>query len=352
MGVSGWQHRKGVAAMTCNNGSYRSRNQSRHFGTSGFTLVEMMISLSIVSVIVLACGSVVALAGKSISSTATNGASSGSSLTAVSTTQVAAIRSAMDLVTAELKTALNINSQTPTSISFTVPGRGANTGTETITYSWAGAGQPLMRKYNSAPAASVADGIRNFNLNVLNRTTGQLPPVESAEQLLASYTGATNGTTNLSTTSWESQYFNPSAVMPGNAISWKITRVQVLLKRRLAGSTGTVTAQIRAVDAAKKPTGATLTSANVNVTTIPTVNTWVDIPLTPLANLAPATGMTLVVTSSTGTSNAIVYGYAGISPVPTTTSECYTTDGGSTWTTPSGAAVVDFRAYGTITTQP
>lgn len=331
---------------------FRRRSGSGESGSPGFTLIEMVISLSIVSVIVLACGSVVALAGKSISSTATNGSSSGSSLTAASTTQVAAIRGAMDLVTAELKTALNINSQTATGISFTVPGRGANTGTETITYSWAGVGQSLMRKYNGNASVSVVDGVQNFNLNVLNRTTGQIPPVESAEQLLVSYTGATNGTTNLSTTSWESQYFNPSAVMPGNAISWKITRVQAYLKRRLAGSTGNITAQIRAVDAAKKPTGATLTSANVNVTSIPTAITWVDIPLTPLANLAPAAGMALVVTSSTGTSNAIIYGYSGISPVPTTTSECFTTDGGSTWTTPSGAAVIDFRVYGTITTQP
>ena len=318
----------------------------------GFTLIEMLISLSIVSVIVVACGSVVALAAKAISANATNGGSSTASLTAASAAQVASIRSAMDALTAELKTALFINSQTATSISFTVPGRGNNTGTETIAYTWAGVGQPLTRNYNGTGAIVVAELVQNFNLNVLMRTTGQPPPVESAEQLLMSYTGASNGNWNLSTTSWESEYFNPAALMPGNAVSWKVTRVQVLVKRRLAGSTGNITAQILAADAAKKPTGAVLTSANVNVTSIPTSATWIDIPLTPLGNLAPATGMALVITSSMSTSNAVISGYVGITPVPTTTAECYTTNSGGTWTTPTGGTALDFKVYGTITTQP
>ena len=318
----------------------------------GFTLIEMMISLSIVSVIVAACGSVVVLAAKSISSTATNGGSSTASLTAASTTQVASIRSAMDLLTAELKTALNINSQTATSISFTVPARGAHTSPETIVYSWAGTGQPLTRNYNSNGAVSIVDGVINFNLNLLSRTTAPPPPVESAEQLFNSYTASTNAMWNLSTTSWECQYFNPAAFLPGNTISWKITRVQVLVKRKLSGSTGTITAQIRAADAAKKPTGAVLTSASVNVTAIPTTNTWVDIPLTPLGSLTPSTGMTLVVTSSNATSNAVISGFSGITPAPTATAECYTTNGGTSWTTPSGSVALEFKVYGTITTQP
>ncbi len=324
-----------------------------HAGSSrGFTLIEMMISLSIVAVIVAACGSVVILAAKSISTTATNGGSTAASLAAASTSQVASIRSAMDLLTAELKTALNINSQTATSISFTVPPRGTDTSAETIVYSWAGAGQPLLRKYNANAAVSVADGVQTFNLNLLSRTTAPPPPVESAEQLLNSYTGATNGTTSLSTTSWECQYFNPSAFLPGNTTSWKITRVQVFVKRKVSGSTGTITAQIRAADSAKKPTGAVLTSASVNVTTFPTSNTWVDIPLTPVGNLTPSTGMTLVVTSSTVSSNAVIAGCTGITPVSTTALECFTTNGGTSWTTPSGSVALEFKIYGTITTQP
>lgn len=337
--------------MMCQHPRTGDLRASRRLRSGGFTLIEMIISLSIVSVIVVACASVVALAAKSISSSATNGGSTAASLTAASTAQVASIRAAMDLLTAELKTALIINSQTASSISFTVPGRNGNTGNETIVYSWAGTGQPLMRKYNANTAGSVADGVQNFNLNLLSRTTAQPPPVESAEQLLVSYTGASNGTTNLSTTSWESEYFNPAALMPGNAVSWKITRVQVLVKRRLAGSTGNITAQIRAADAAKKPTGAVLTSANVNVTSIPTSATWIDIPLTPLGNLAPATGMALVITSSMSTSNAVISGYVGITPVPTTTAECNTTNTGVSWTTPDGGTALEFKVYGTFTTQ-
>lgn len=338
--------------MSCQDREFRRHLSFPGTKFQGFTLIEMMVSLSIVSVIVAACGSVVALAAKSISATATNGGSAAASLVAVSTAQVASVRAAMDLLTAELKTALNINSQTATGISFTVPGRSGNTGTETIVYSWAGAGQPLMRKYNGNTSVSIADGVQNFNLNVLTRTTAQPPPVESAEQLLVSYTGTSNGTTSLSTTTWESQYFNPAAVMPGNAVSWKITRVQALMKRKLAGSTGNVTVQIRAVDAAKKPTGSVLTSASVNVTSIPTSAAWIDIPLTPLGNLAPASGMALVITSSNSTSNAVISGYVGITPVSTTTAECYTTNSGTSWTTPDGGTALEFKVYGTITTQP
>ena len=70
----------------------RAKHLHRH---TGFTLVEMMISLSIVSVIVVASASVVTLAARSMSSTATNGSST-ASLTAASTTQVSSVRSAMD----------------------------------------------------------------------------------------------------------------------------------------------------------------------------------------------------------------------------------------------------------------
>jgi prepilin-type N-terminal cleavage/methylation domain-containing protein len=321
----------------------------------GFTLIEMMISLSIVSVIVVACGSVVALAGKAASGGASShGYSSSTQPSAGQTTaaQAVAIRNAMDLLTADLKMAQSIVSQSATAITFTVPDRNGNGTGETIAYSWAGVGQPLMRNYNGSGAIPIADGVQNFNLNVLNRTTAPPPPVESAEQLLMSYTGTANASTNLSTTSWESQYFNPSAIMPANAISWKITRVQALLNRRSGSSTGTITAQIRAVDAAYKPTGGALTSASVNVTAIPTTATWVDIPLTPLANLTPSSGMALVLVSSTSSSNAVISGFSGITPVPTSTQECYTTNSGTSWTTPSGAAALDFRVYGTITTQP
>ena len=176
---------------------------------AGFTLIEMLLSLTIVSVITVACGSVIALAARSVAGSADTS----------TTSRSAALRRAADQISSELATALVVSASTANSITFTVPPRNGDLLPETISYAWAGAGQPITRQYNGGVAVSIADNVQNFNLSYLTKLSAAPPPVESAEQLLASYVGAANGWTDMTTSSWECQYFNPTAMMPGNTAS-------------------------------------------------------------------------------------------------------------------------------------
>jgi prepilin-type N-terminal cleavage/methylation domain-containing protein len=127
-----------------------------------FTLVEMLVSLSIISIVMLALGSVVVLAGRALT-TATSGSAS----------QAALARSAIDMMTSDLEVAISITEQTSTAVTVTVPPRGADISPETIRYAWDGvAGHSLTRQYNSGAALSIADNVTTLNFQFLTRTAG------------------------------------------------------------------------------------------------------------------------------------------------------------------------------------
>ena len=53
--------------------------------------------------------------------------------------------------------------------TLTVPARNGDTSPETIVYSWAGTGQPIMRQYNSQTAVSIADNVQSLRARVFAR---------------------------------------------------------------------------------------------------------------------------------------------------------------------------------------
>ena len=305
-----------------------------------FSLAEMALSMVIIAVICGATLSVTTIITRSASASA-DSAPAG---------QTFAARDALDQITRELKTATAVSEQTATAITFTVPDRTGDGVPETIRYSCTASGQPLTRQYNGGLAATIIPSMQSFSLAYVNNTvTVPMPPttVVSAEQLLCSYEVTPNASWGLTTSHWEGAYFNPS--LATGALSWSITKVGVFVKRTTSSTTGSITLQIQAADGAKKPTGAALNSISVNVTTIPTTNTWVEQPLI-LTGLTPGSGMTLVVTSTAASANANIAGKTGISPSVTATSSVYTNNSGNAWTVNAGTAQMEFRVYGTVTT--
>lgn len=305
-----------------------------------FTLIEMIISGVILALIMGTCASVLVLSARS------RVTDSGSDPTSLAI----ATRSALDGFVSELKCANNITAKSASSITFTVPDRDSDGEQETVRYYLSNG--DLCRSYNSF-SGTVLSGCNTFSLSYTDKT-GALPvPVESAEQLLMSYTVTPNALTALSTTAWECQYFNPAAIMPAKAVSWKITKVQLELKRASSTSTGTINVQVKSVDSTYKPIGSALATGSINVTTIPLTYTWMDIPFsTPAAELSPGAGMALVITSSSATSNATVGGVITISPALTNMSECATANSGVSWSAADSTAALDFKVYGTITAFP
>jgi hypothetical protein len=308
--------------------------------------VEAVLSLAIISIISLACMSVTSLMARSAAASADSGTAGTS----------AEARDAMDQITRDLKTATSITERSATAIGVSVPDRNGDGSAESIRYAWAGVGSPITRQYNGGAVVSIVASARNFNLAFLDKTVVAPPvptpppssPTESTEQLLCSYEVAPTASWGITTLHYEGEYFSPT--LPSGATAWSITKVGVMMKRASSSTTGTVTFQIRAADSSSKPTGLALASASVDVTTIPTSNTWIELPLS-LSGLVPGTGMTLVVTSSALLSaNANAAGKTGISPKITASSSVLSNDAGLSWSVNSGAVQMEFRVYGTYTT--
>ena len=125
----------------------------------GLTLVEMLISISIISLLLGALASTVLLATKAIPDPDDPGLQA-----------LAAVRVTEHMLQ-ELQEALNVNVATATSVEFTVADRDSDNNAETIRYAFSGtAGDPLTRQYNSGAIVNVLDNVQEFNLQYMTKT--------------------------------------------------------------------------------------------------------------------------------------------------------------------------------------
>ena len=124
----------------------------------GFTLVEMVLSMAVMTILLGGISSAMILAGRAVPVSGTP-----ASLT------VDAYYAAEGLAS-ELYAAQTITARGATSISFTVADRNADANPETIQYSWSGvAGQPLNRQYNGGVAGAVLNNVYQFNLTYVTQ---------------------------------------------------------------------------------------------------------------------------------------------------------------------------------------
>jgi hypothetical protein len=300
---------------------------------SALTLIELTMSLAIVTFIV---------AAKAMSNDSSN-------LGADATTA----RSAASVVIDDLKMATAITEQTATAVTMTVPDRDGDGNPETIRYSWSGtAGDSLMRSYNGGTAGAIATNVRALNFTYLTKTVGKPPPVTSAEASWKTHTGGTVTNSVLDASSWAAEYFKPTLTSTANTstTAWTVSRVQVLLQRNLV-ALGTITVGIYYADSAKKPTGGALqttTTAMVNILSSGTQ--WTEFAYASPANLDPSKAICIVISYATVLGSG---GYVAYDSASSDTSISWTTsaDGGSTWAAPVTTKSMQFKLWGTSTTQ-
>ncbi|MFT3785694.1 MAG: hypothetical protein QM770_05945 [Tepidisphaeraceae bacterium] len=312
---------------------------ARSFANSAFTLVELVLSMAVIALIVGTCMSVIGLTTRVRSIDAAGD----------STSRTTNLRQAVDQIALELKSATGITASDSSSIAFQVPDRDGDGLPDSVTYSVIG--NSLYRGFGSATPSPILGNVGTLTFRTTSKTATLPELSESTEQLLMSYTASPNTWTDLSTSNWRCQYFSPG--LPPEAVSWKVTRVQLLVRRKSLFSAGTVTVELHAADSAYKSIGATMGTATVSATSIPLSNTWTDFTLaTPVGELSPGTGFTMVVKSSAGMSNVTLNRVASTGTLLANAYESATSNAGSTWTAPTAAACLNFRVYGTVTTIP
>lgn len=326
---------------------------NRKSAPHAFTLIELLVSLGIAGLLMAGLGSAILLATHSVPS-ATSPAS-----------QVGAAATGMDILTTDLYYARSFSSIQPTSLTFTVAPRGADTSPETITYSWSGnKGDALLRKYNAAVAVPVVNNVYslNFVYNKLARTSTQTVTTTntSAEQLLASFTNfsgllvlASSIDYPASSTQQIAEYFPLSATPPAGATALNITRATLDLKA-VAGGGSTFTVGLYKPGPVPAPSTTLLaTPVTVSSSILGSSYAWTDIYFhnATITNLSQ--DFCLVVNAPTTAYGCCVqYLSVGLSLLSSPPVDAMQMNSGSGWrpTTNANQQEVPFYFYGTWTT--
>lgn len=316
-----------------------SRRPERRFVGSparGFTLVELVVSMAIMSILMIGLASAVVIVGKAMPERTSLG------LRLATAAQIA------DQIAQELRTALWIREHASTSVEFSVPDRDGDGLPERIRYAWSGvAGTPLTRQYNGGNAVNVASDVYYFNLDYFTTSRSEtIPgaPVESAEMVLQSSTNRLFATYfTIKEKAWFGQNISPS--LPADAIAWKISRVQ--FRARYRGATkGVVAVQIRPVaDGGNTPESTVLEEAALLESSLGASFGWQEIGYAGLSGLVPGKKYCLLLACQTNDADLgdVEYDYwSGFWSLSTT-------NAGGSWTYSSNSGMYHY-IYGTYTT--
>jgi type II secretory pathway component PulJ len=319
-------------------------------------MMETVVSMAIIAIVLLACGSVLVLAARVMNTSASGTAA-----------QADAGQTVATQIAADLRMATSFSERTANAVTFTVPDRTGDGQPDTIRYAWYGAGggnitinsvvygvapNTLVRQFDGGPPATLADRVQAFSFNYLLRTVGQptqSPASESPDQNLVTHSGLSLNVKPfaLKSTNWLAEYVQ--VAFPANTVSWKINHVKLQIARASANATGTLILEVHGADTAHKPTSAVLGSATVDMTTLTTTKTTVDLTLTPAVSIPdPNQGVVLVVkTVASNPSNVYYDSLSTDFSIGYTT----TTNAGGSWSTPTTLSALQFSMWGTYTTQ-
>jgi len=283
---------------------------------AAFTLIEMVVSLSIISVVFLAMGSVMVLASKAVPDPAapTNLALDAADL----------LRQATD----ELRTAIELKTAEATVLEFVVPDRDADGNGEQIKYEWSGVpGEPLKRQYNGGNAAQVLPQAYEFDLTY-DAISVQGPPVitESSEVELSSHVASLNLLNDypVKDKNWIGQYFVPTG-LPPDAVGWSVTRVLFEAKMH-GGNKGESLVQLRPALAGNLPATTVLEQYPMLESKLASNYLWQQFTFSSVRDRSPNEGLCLVVkwVSDTDAADVRFDNLAGSGMLTTS-------NGGGTW---------------------
>jgi len=261
-------------------------------------------------------------------------------------------RLAADRITADLNHALRFIEQGPNGLTFTVPDRDGDGSEETIGYACSEtSGEPLTRQYNAGPAVTILEDIRQFDLRYLARPVAALPLVENAPGMLIAHGPGSGGGSqedySVDQSHWCGQWFKPG--LPSNAVSWKVSSVQFLMRRYNPGRQLRV--EIRTATARQTPTDEILEASEIYSDQLPDSYGWWEISFSGVSGLDPFQGVCLVIRQMAGSAGAKVQYHENGYPMTPSTHWTTTGNTGGSWDRPVSNKDLLFYAYGTVTTK-
>jgi prepilin-type N-terminal cleavage/methylation domain-containing protein len=270
-----------------------ARNSCRR--RSGYTLVELIVAMSISTVLVAGLASSLYIAGRA--STATGPAAETLRASDV------ALR-----ISDELRYAIYVTERNERAVEFAVDDINGDGQPDVVRYEWSGtAGDPLLRAFNHAAPQAVAEDVRDFQLTYRYRESNEAFEEgwqDSSEVTLAKLTGG--GSTSdyqVRADQWVGQTFFPS--LPPDARSWQVTAME--LELRSSGSAdGETRIQLRPATGSGTPTSTVLEEVRVAEATLDSNYNWRDYAMTQVFGLSPKEGLCLVLEHVSGSESCEV----------------------------------------------
>ena len=217
---------------------------------AGYTLIETVLSLVMLSIIMASVGSAVLFASRAVPD--------GDSPAAVLLSDT----SILTRITEDLAQAEYVIERTSTAVTVVVPDRDGDGLPDRIRYAWTNkAGDPLTYQFNSETAVSLVESVESFSLDYdLESATTQVEGAESEGELHAaySYTSATQSRDQtISADKTIGQIITPTG--PGSETKVQIDKVRISARVR-GGDSGETEIEIQTADSSGLPTGTVLAS--------------------------------------------------------------------------------------------
>ena len=303
----------------------------------GLSLIEMTVSLAILSIVAAAIGSAILIAGKAVPD------GSGPAQCAIRAAGAA------DRIAAELQYATAVTAYTDKCIEFILPDRNGDGNPEAVRYEWSGLqGDPLTCTWNKGTARTVLTDVRQFRLDFNLQTVSRQRPSgnESGEILLAGNEAVTDlGDYGIKNGQYGGQYFKPS--LPADALSWSITRVKFKAKSTGADK-GITNVQLCDATAGGLPGDSLLGEQLLDESTLPKTYVWQEFTFVGIGGLHPDRGACLVLSRVLDSVSCKVE-YQNKNATAPDTVLLKSTDQGVTWSQQTGQSL-QFYVYGTVTT--
>ena len=257
----------------------------------GFSLVELVTSLAIISILMVAMGSAVVIAARGLPDPTSPFAQK------VDAAQV------VGQLANEVAYATAVLTASPTELEFVVDRNGTPI---TIHYDWDGdPGDPLIRVYNDGPEVTVIEHVQAFTLTYNLRAPEQtdeptdVPEIEGPEELFMAQDESNSGTADdftIETNAQCAEYFKP--VLPSDAISWRITRVKFIANPD-GRTKGILAVEVMTVNSGSGTPNNTVDSVLISEKSL-VANNWHEVQFTDADGLSPSDAYFIVFSRASG----------------------------------------------------